>query len=137
MPPTGSTTGAGWARTARSRPLHVDKALDVIDFAQVEPTLRSPVVIAEEPGFRRELLCHNRYFTTERLTLAAGAEFRGVCNGDTLEMWGVIEGSVMVNELDLDAVRFCLLPAALGEYVVRARTAATLLRTYVEGDADK
>jgi mannose-6-phosphate isomerase len=125
-----------WGRVGadgKSRPLHVDKALHVIDFDRVEPQIVPPTLIAEQPGLRRELLCRNRYFTTERVTLAAGAEFHGACTGESLEIWGVIEGQVSVNELTLDAVRFCLLPAALGEYVVTARTAVTLLRTYLEG----
>ena len=129
-----------WGRVGadgQARPLHVDKALAVIDFERVEPQIVPPTLLAEQPGLRRELLCRNRYFTTERITLAAGAEFHGACTGDTLEIWGVIEGQVAVNELKLDAVRFCLLPAALGEYVVRARTAVTLLRTYVEGEEGK
>jgi mannose-6-phosphate isomerase len=124
-----------WGRVGadgKGRPLHVDKALHVIDFQRVEPQIVPPALLAEEPGLRRELLCRNRYFTTERVTLAAGAQFRGACTGATLEIWGVLEGQAMVNELTLDAVRFCLLPAALGEYVVTARTAATLLRTYAD-----
>ena len=125
-----------WGRVGadgQARPLHVDKALHVIDFDRVEPQIVPPALLAEAPGLRRELLCRNRYFTTERVTLATGAEFRGACTGDTLEIWGVIEGKATVNELGLNAVRFCLLPAALGEYVVTARTEVTLLRTYVEG----
>jgi mannose-6-phosphate isomerase len=124
-----------WGRVGadgKARPLHVDKALQVIDFDRVEPRIVPPTLLAEAPGLRRELLCHNRYFTTERVTLTAGTEYRGACTGDTLEIWGVLEGQATVNELTLDAVRFCLLPAALGEYVVTARTAATLLRTYVD-----
>ena len=94
--------------------------------------LNSPVVIAEEPGFRRDLLCRNRYFVTERIELAAGAAFGGVCNGDSLEIWGVIQGEVVIEDVALSAVRFCLLPAAMGEYTVTATTAATLLRTYAD-----
>jgi mannose-6-phosphate isomerase len=126
-----------WGRVGadgKARPLHVDRALDVIDFQRVEPQIVPPALLAEEPGLRRELLCRNRYFTTERVTLAAGAEFRGTCMGESLEIWGVIEGQATVHELTLDAVRFCLLPAALGKCVVTARTGATLLRTYVEGE---
>ena len=89
------------------------------------------MVIAEEPGFRRELLCRNRYFVTERIELVAGAVFGGVCNGDSLEIWGVIQGEGAIEDVALSAVRFCLLPAAMGEYTVTATTAATLLRTYV------
>lgn len=124
-----------WGRVGadgQARPLHVDKALDVIDFQRVEPQIVPPALLAEAPGLRRELLCRNRYFTTERVTLAAGAEWRGACTGESLEIWGVLEGEVEIDELALSAVRFCLLPAALGEYVVTARTAATLLRTYVD-----
>ncbi len=129
-----------WGRVGadgQARPLHVDKALQVIDFQQVEPQIVPPTLLAEGPGLRRELLCRNRYFTTERVTLAAGAEFRGACTGESLEIWGVLEGEATVNELALDAVRFCLLPAALGNYVVTAKATAALLRTYVEGEEGK
>jgi mannose-6-phosphate isomerase len=129
-----------WGRVGadgQARPLHVDKALQVIDFQRVEPQIVPPTLLAEQPGLRRELLCRNRYFTTERVTLAAGAEFRSACTGDCLEIWGVLEGEVTVNELALDAVRFCLLPAALGNYVVTAKATAALLRTYVEGEEGK
>jgi mannose-6-phosphate isomerase len=124
-----------WGRVGadgKGRPLHVDKALQVIDFGRVEPQVCPPTLISEQPGLRRELLCRNRYFTTERVVLAAGARFGGACTGDSLEIWGVVEGQVRVNELALSAVRFCLLPAALGEYTVTAASPATLLRTYVD-----
>ena len=125
-----------WGRVGadgKPRPLHVSKAMDVIDFERVEPGVPRPVVITEESGFRRELLCRNPYFVTERLVLDPGVAFGGERHGDTLEIWGVLEGEVSVNGLALGAVRFCLLPAALGEFTVTARERATLLRTYVDG----
>ncbi len=124
-----------WGRVGadgKGRPLHVDQALAVIDFSRVEPRIVPPTLLVEEAGLRRELLCRNRYFTTERVTLAAGSQFRGACTGESLEIWGAIEGEAAVNELTLAAVRFCLLPAALGEFTVTAKTETTLLRTYVE-----
>jgi mannose-6-phosphate isomerase len=124
-----------WGRVGadgRPRPLHVDQALDVIDFARVEPQLQSPTVLDEEQGFRRALLCRNRYFVTERIELDAGVQFGGTCQGATLEIWGVLDGAVMVDDLELDAVRFCLLPATLGDYTVAALVPSTLLRTYVD-----
>ena len=125
-----------WGRVGadgQPRPLHVDQALDVIDFDRVEPAVPQPIVLADEEGFRRELLCRNPYFVTERLTLHAGVEFGGERNGDTLEIWGVLEGEASFNGLTLGAVRFCLLPAAIGEFSVTAISQATLLRTYVDG----
>jgi len=114
------------------RPLHIDKALDVIDFERVEPGLCPPELVAEGKGLRRFELCRNRYFVTERVEMEAGAMYRGECNGDSLEIWGVIEGRVEVSELPLEAVHFTLLPAALGKFRVRAKSKATLLRTYVD-----
>jgi len=115
----------------RPRPLHIDKSLDVINFAQVEPSLSPPALIGEENGVRRERLCANRYFVTERLTMAAGATFSGECDGRTLEIWGVLQGEAAIKDVALSAIRFCLLPAAMGAYTVTAgKEGATLLRTY-------
>ena len=115
----------------KPRPLHIDKALDVINFDQVEPTLCGPEFIEDEAGIYRSLLCQTDYFTTERVTLEEGASFVGNCTGETLEIWGVTEGTIKVNDLELSAVRFVLLPAAMGEFVITAVSSATLLRSYV------
>ncbi|UCG26043.1 MAG: class I mannose-6-phosphate isomerase [Chloroflexota bacterium] len=116
----------------RPRPLHVEKALDVINFQQVEPGVSPAALVAEEGGISRYLLCKNRYFVTERVELAKGSTFQGNCNGDSLEIWGVLEGNVQIGDLSLDAIRFTLLPAALGEFEVTASLDSVLLRTYVE-----
>jgi len=116
----------------RPRPLHVDKALDVINFGQVEPGVSPAPLIADNSGIRRYLLCKNRYFVTERLELDQGSTFHGHCTGDSLEIWGVLNGSVQIGALGLEAIRFALLPAALGQFEVAANQESVLLRTYVE-----
>ena len=116
----------------RPRPLHIEKALDVINFDQVEPALCPPKLVAEGDGIRRFELCRNSYFVTEQVEMQADARYHGYCNGETLEIWGVIVGSAMVNDTNLDAVRFTLLPAAIGDFTVKVESGATLLRTYVE-----
>jgi mannose-6-phosphate isomerase len=123
-----------WNRlqNGKPRPLHVDQAMDVINFDQVEPGLCQPELVADDGYLRRFQLCHNQYFVTERVEMSAGAVFNGRCDGSTLEIWGVIEGDVTVNEVELTAVRFTLLPAALGDFQVTAgKNGAQLLRTYV------
>jgi mannose-6-phosphate isomerase len=112
------------------RPLHVDRAMDVINFDQVAPGLCRPALISDENGVRRYRLCHNQYFTTERVEISSGAAFEGECNGRSLEIWGVLDGQATINDLTLAAVRFTLLPAALGSFTVKGKTAVTLLRTY-------
>ena len=115
----------------KPRSLHIEKALEVINFQRVEPGLCPPQLVANSEGIQRFALCRNRYFVTERVEMAAGAVYEGECNGETLEIWGVIEGQAAVNEVELNAVQFALLPAALGKFTVRARTRSTLLRTFV------
>lgn len=115
------------------RPLHVDRALDVINFGQVEPALCQPALLHQANGVRRYELCRNRYFVTERVEMETGAVLNGRCDGSTLEIWGVIGGEVEINGVGLTAVRFALLPAALGDFAVRAAGKTTLLRSYVAG----
>ncbi len=122
-----------WNRqvAGQPRPLHVDKALDVINFAQVEPVLSEPKRLVHEAGLRRYQLCANPYFVTERVEMAGGTVFNGRCHGATFEIWGCIAGSAAVNETSLPAVRFSLLPAAMGAFTVTAQETAVLLRVTV------
>ncbi len=113
------------------RPLHIDKALDVINFEQVEPKLSPPKLISDNEGIRRSTLCKNSYFTTEKIEMGAGTHYHGNCLGETLEIWGLIEGQASINEVALNAVQFTLLPAALGKFEVVAKTDTLFLRTYV------
>lgn len=125
-----------WDRPAndQARPLHIEQALAVIDFDHtIEPALRPPALISDQDGVKRWRLCRNRYFTTERVEFAEGATYSGSLDGDTLEIWGVIAGDIEVNGVALAAVRFTLLPAALGPYRVTTFSGATCLRVYVEG----
>jgi len=123
-----------WNRTQNgiARPLHINKALDVINFQQIKPGLCQPELVANTEGVKRFRLCHNNYFITERVEMAAGSVYTGNGDGRTLEIWGAINGRVRVNDVELTAVRFTLLPAALGPFTVRAATPATLLRTFVD-----
>lgn len=122
-----------WNRLQNGNPrdLHIDKAMDVINFNQVEPQLCPPEVSSSENGVTRSLLCTNKYFTTERVELDKGATFKGNCDGSSLEIWGVITGSATVNDLDVTAVQFTLLPAAMGSFEITSEEGAILLRSFV------
>jgi mannose-6-phosphate isomerase len=116
------------------RPLHIDKALDVIDFAMVRPSTVTPLVVEETAGLRRAEISRCQYFVVEEVRLDAGAAYHGQCDGTTFEIWGCVEGSASLDDGDapvrLPAVRFVLLPAALGAFSVRAENQAVLLRAY-------
>lgn len=123
-----------WGREGadgQPRPLHIDKALAVINFDQVKPAMCPPTQIATENGATRLLLCQTDYFVTERVEMAPRSTFTGNCSGETLEIWGIIEGEAAVNGMSLSAVQFILLPAAMGPFSIKTEQAATLLRTFV------
>jgi mannose-6-phosphate isomerase len=119
----------------KPRPLHVDRALDVIDFDRVQPGLAEPKLVEERDSIRRYELCRTPYFVVERVELAKGAAWEGACEGESLEIWGTIAGEATVtaeaDAMPLPAVQFGLLPAALGAFAVMAETPAELLRAYL------
>jgi len=122
----------------KPRELHIDKAMDVINFDQVEPGPYSPQLLEDSPGLRREMITSSAYFNVEKVSFGqAGATFKGECDGHTFEIWGAMSGQSRVNwagqPLELPGVRFTLLPAALGPFEIEATAPATLLRTYVPG----
>jgi len=114
----------------KPRPLHIEKALDVINYEQVGLGLKQAEIIEENAIWRRENLCSNRYFTTERIIAKKATRYSGVCDGSTLEIWGVLVGQASAAGQRLEAIQFCLLPAALGEFTVEMSANAVLLRAY-------
>ncbi len=124
----------------RPRPLHIDKALDVLNFDQVEPGAYEPTQL-DGDGQRRELIGECAYFRTERFELAPGASYAGECDGVTFEIWGVLEGSAALEgewgTIQLDAVEWVLLPAELGAYTVKAIAPLTALRVFTPATEDE
>jgi len=120
----------------KPRPLHIDKAMDVINFRQVEPGPYPVELLEENDHFKRECITSCNYFNVEKFTFKQENNlFKGDCNGSTFEIWGVVSGQGQINwadqPVDLSAIRFVLLPAALGEFEIKATSPATFLRIYV------
>ena len=120
----------------KPRQLHVEKAMDVINFDQVEPDSFTPQLIEENAALCREFITTCPYFNVERITFKRKSSvFEGRCDGRTFEIWGAMSGGGQVvwndQTLDLPAIRFALLPAALGKFEVKATAPSTFLRVYV------
>lgn len=115
----------------RPRPLHIAQALEVLDFGLTEPEAVQPQPVADAQ-VPTEVIGECVYFRTERLRLQAGERYVGGCDGETFEIWGVMQGQVECtwqgDPLALAAVSWVLLPAALGEFAVSATQNSTLLR---------
>ena len=115
----------------RPRPIHVQQALDVLDFNLVEPKALVPVNV---PGAQvpTEVIGESRYFRTERLHLPTGQGWSGQTDGRTFEIWGVLSGDATVNwagePVSLPGISWVLIPAELGEFRITASRDSTLLR---------
>ncbi|MCL4858225.1 MAG: class I mannose-6-phosphate isomerase [Caldilineaceae bacterium] len=116
----------------RPRPIHVQQALDVLDFTQIMPTVLAPTYLVKDAMLSVEQIGVCPYFETERIALPAGGSFFGFCDGSTFEIWAVLNGAATVDwaggALTLTGVSWALLPAALGEYQVTAAEQSVLLR---------
>ena len=126
-----------WGRLGndgKPRELHIAQALDTIRWDAQGPGIVAPRTLESGEGRTRACLIQCPQFTLEKIDLEAGASFSGCCCGDTFEIWGCIEGAASLGEhggLRLEAVRFTLLPAALGPYRITTESGASLLRAYV------
>jgi mannose-6-phosphate isomerase len=115
----------------RPRALHIEKALDVLDFDLAAPAVVTPVALPGAP-VPAEVTAECAYFRTERMHVASEVAIAGCCDGTTFEIWGVLEGSARVvwgdTALEVQEVGWVLLPAALGDFTVEAQPGTTLLR---------
>ena len=119
----------------RPRPIHIEKALDVLNFDHVEPSATIPTIVPRQDVKGHEILASCPHFQTERITLEPGQSDRGHCDGNTFEIWAVLEGTATVSSshepVTLHGVDWVLLPANLGDFEVTATTHTTLLRVFV------
>lgn len=116
----------------RPRPIHVQQALDVLNFDLIEPGPLKPIQLMDDEGLRVEQIGACDYFETERVTLPAGSSFFGLCDGETFEIWAVLSGKATLtwegDPLALSGVSWVLIPAELGEFQFTAEEASVLLR---------
>lgn len=123
-----------WGRDDPQRPLHIEDSMAVINFDQVAPQPVAPTLSGSGPGWERWQLAQTPYFLVERLRLDAGATYAGVADGRSPEIWGCLTGRARVvagsGTVDLNAVAFTLLPAAVGPFAITAgeEDALTALR---------
>ncbi len=127
-----------WGRLGsdgKPRPLHIEPALAVINYRQVQPGPVKPRPLPAAAGLVRHEISRCDYFVVEQIQFEAGAVYKGQTTAQSMEIWGAVAGQTTLawagESLDLPKIRFALLPAALGRFSVRAETTATMLRVYL------
>jgi len=113
------------------RELHIDKALDVINFADTENALVEPKVLVDTENFQCLEVLKCEYFQLEKLTFSAPLEVPMA--GKTFHALFVSEGEAIVEweggSLTAPAGTSVLVPAALPAYTLAGK--ATVLRTTI------
>jgi mannose-6-phosphate isomerase len=125
-----------WGRVdaaGRSRELHIDLGLSVID-AAARPKVIPPVALG--PGHRRQLLAACRYFALEQLNLVSGEEETlELAAPESAQVVTCLTGELRVTtnnaDVALAAGETVVIPAACPSARVRALAQAMLLRTWV------
>ncbi|NJL04607.1 MAG: mannose-6-phosphate isomerase [Chloroflexaceae bacterium] len=122
-------------KTGQPRELHIDKALDVIDFSRATFMPQDPYPI--EPDGSRVRLTTCPFFTLERWNLTAARGVAWEVNPATLEILTVIEGSVTLEwgggSLPLAYGASVVLPAQLGACHLASPAPARVLRVFIPG----
>ena len=113
----------------RNRELHVNKALDVINFdIKAENSLGKKEVL---DGYEKELLCINKYFTIEKYIIKNKILDKSNINKFFIYTCVDGEGTIVWNKND----KFCInkgdsifIPATLGEFSIEGKL--TVLKSY-------
>ena len=112
----------------KTRPLHIEKALDVTNLCPAEPYPTTEAVT--ENGCTKKLLSKCEYFTVYKVDTDDSAE---LCADETsFESILVLEGDVTVRsgsgEITLKKGETAFLPAGLGKYTIEGRSQFILTR---------
>jgi mannose-6-phosphate isomerase len=113
----------------RPREIHVEKALDVINFNLQCENLSQKEEIKHE-GYNQSLLCKNEYFGIEKITI--DSQYNDRSDIEKFDMLtcvdgeGTIEGKEFIEKIKTGDSY--LIPANLGEYSIKGK--ATILKSY-------
>lgn len=108
------------------RPLHVEKALDVIDF-EIGEGRNTCGLTPNIEDFSRTYLVANEYFAVELM------KFNGIVNentdGERFHCYTVLAGEIEINGIVTERGHSCLVPASAGNYIISGN--AQVIKSYV------
>lgn len=104
----------------RPREIHVEKALDVINF-DLQCENLSEKEEARYKGYTHSLLCKNEYFGIEKISI--NKEYRDVSDADKFHMYTCVEGEGVIEGNNYSEVMKMgdsfLISATLGDYKIK------------------
>ena len=122
----------------QARPLHIEKALDVMRFGKQVGGKVTPVTI-QRGALAETYYAACPYFATEHW--AFSASIQAAISKTRFELFIFLEGRGELlwaaERVSYAPAQVWLIPAALGELGLVPNTSTSLLRTYVPGDLDQ
>ena len=113
------------------RELHIEKALDVIDFGSAGSGKKcSGITLPLSSGGKRKIVVSNRYFCTEIYDIGGSAD--EIANGSRFHTYVFVSGTGTIvwegGRLPVRAGESVLIPAAMGKYTLEGNL--TALKTF-------
>ncbi len=106
----------------RPREIHVDKALDVINFDLQCENLSEKEEVKHE-GYLQSVICKNQYFGIEKISI--DSEYLDKSNEDRFDMYTCVEGEGIIEgkdfSQDIKMGDSILIPATLGSYKIKGK----------------
>ena len=105
----------------KKRPLHLEKAMDVIDFSRQKDSQQfTQIVIKKESGLTKTCLLSNEYFCVDMYDI--NKEYKDTADGKKFFMYTIINGEGIIkyngNTLKIEMGDTFLIPASLGNYKI-------------------
>ncbi len=100
-------------KDGQKRMLHLDKALQVLDYKASPPVRQQMRLLKYTPGAAQESLCQCPYFQVDRLLLSESLNWQIGASGFQILL--VLEGTLRLGELTVTKGNCIFLPADMGE----------------------
>lgn len=118
-------------KNGNTRPLHIEKALDVIDFKNAGRPEKFPGITVKLGNSSKTVLVANKYFAVEKLRVKG--DLKDNSDGSRFYIYVITKGNGKINwndnEIFVQAGESILIPASTGNYTLSGEFEA--LRSYV------
>jgi len=108
------------------RPLHVDKALDVMDFSE-RSKIKYTGLSIKEKNCKRTFLVAGEYFAAEHIVY--DGSFEEDTESERFHCYTVLDGEMEINGEKIQKAHSCLVPADAGQYTVKG--SGIVIKSYV------
>lgn len=106
-------------KNGEKRPLHIEKALDVLDKKRAGEVRQQMRLMRYQPGAASEILCRCRYFQVNRVLVTEC--FRCRVEKTSFQVFLILEGNMEIGDLPVRKGDCVFLPAECGEITVRGK----------------